>query len=427
MCQPEWLLCGGLDTVSRQKKPEAVQQYEAEVLREVLSRLPRESMVAGSWRVYHEQPGRNGGTLDSYCGPIAYAADVDLEEQLRHDFAPKYGGGAYTLRLYDADRKRMEGVPAIRVALPGEPKVGGVPVSEQAIDLAGVEAQQIKSLTNQQTLLMLQKNIERLSGDGSDPVKAAMAKVLESSVNGHGKEASPRELLELAMVAKALRDDGPKQSDAIDKAMAGIMQAVTGLVTAQAQMNGTMMQNLQGVVQTSLSMIQTVQSLGQQDPWIVALQMAPDILDRFGGALVNTVREVKQGYLEVQADQAGQALAHAGAQQPRSAGLPAPAPVAGAPARGRNEFVVAVYQNYRHRVPPDVTADQVQYFLSDQQLQGVLSGAPDDVLAFLEREGLKASFDKDGALRAYVRQVIVEIQELYRKAAEKEKKEGAPA
>ena len=411
------------------KKSDPIIDYKSEYFQRVLKQIPTESIDQGHWKIYRESPGRNGGTIRSFLGKIDYLPDIDLQSEILEQFVPQYGGGMYILQLHDFERKKVVEVPPVHIHIPGEPKIGGVAPSDAAGQAESGTSQTILNQERAQTAylqakqqnMFIQSQIDKLdkSGASDDPMKTMMADLLRSKLKGEDDSGrnSTRETIELMMMMKTLNPEpvhAPPANTAADQAYAGIMQAVTGLIQMQAQMSSTNMQTFQTVMTQSMEMIQQVQSMGggKQDPWTMLVQSIPDILAGLG----NIAREVKDGIIEVKSAQAGAALERAGQGAPQ--GLPAPRPQRPPPGGPRNDFLTVVYENYRRQVPAEITADQIQYYLTEQQLAGVLSMPAPRVLQELETQGLGAFFQKEPALKAYVQAVVEALQKIYHEASE---------
>ena len=415
------------------KAKKEILEYTQEGLLEFLKRVPRDQISQGFWKVYQERPGRGGGSIQCVVGRSDFEVDQDLEDVAQNQFLETYGGGAYTFKLHDSNRQRIKEMPDIKVHLPGE-SVTQHPKGPdgEGDDLIAAQVKQTRSSGQllQATLgnRILEKQLEKLNGDsGGDPLKLAMAEMIKANIknNGNGKQSSTRELMELAILSKTIAE--PPKDQGSSKAIDGIMAAVSGLVTAQSTMNQANMTNFNQSMQMQMTMMQTMGGLNQQDPYIVLLQQAPDLIDRVVGGVVSSIREYRGVALENAAAGAGRALEVDGNGNGKGNRNAAPAPTGQRTAappqqKAQNQFLVVVYQNYKHGVPPDTCADQVQHYLSDAHLRGILSLGPEECIERLAQEGLALSFQRDPQLKLYVYKVIEQVKRIYENAAE----ESAP-
>jgi len=237
-------------------------------------------------------------------------------------------------------------------------------------------------------------------------------------------------------------DKPASQSSQMEKILETMAAGFGALMTSSMQMQQAQMQSMNGIMQHSMGMLSQVQTMGQQDPIITALTMAPDIIDRLFGGVVNSITQYKEAKIELTAAEAAHGLTRAGQQRPTNPpagnGAATTPPAGGAPktngngngsGKTSNDFLKIVYESYKRRIPPPVAADNVQYWLSEEQLHGILSAGPDQVIGVLEANGLKKFFDQDPNLRQYVLLLIIELQKIYTEAADKadaEKKTAKP-
>ena len=412
-------------------------EYTREGLLAFLKKLPTEQISQGFWKVYQDRAGRGGlGTIQASVGRAEFEPDADLEQIVQEQFLETYGGGSYTFRLHDSHRARVKEMPDLRVYLAGEPIAKTKPSDGDGSD---VMAEQLKNTRSQGQLMqatfankMLEKQMDKLNGDTSDPLKGAMADLIRSNIkekkngNGHG---DTKELMELLILSKAIAEPATPKENGSSKAVETIMSAVSGLVTAQASMNQGNMSQMNQAMQFQMTMMQNMGSLGQEDPYIVLLKQAPDLIDRITGGVIHSIREYRGAAMENAAAGAGLGFEQAGAGQPGGNGNtypPAnghqtPGPGGHAPQpQQQNQFLIVVYQNFKRGVPPEVCADQVQYYLTEPQLRGVLSLEMAECMKLLEKEGLGLAFQRDPQLKEYVYKVIEEVKRIYENQVSKE-------
>ncbi|MGI0149787.1 MAG: hypothetical protein ACREDF_09695, partial [Thermoplasmata archaeon] len=410
-----------------------IEEYRDRYLTEFLQKIPKESIQGFRFKVYQRRAGRNGGTIDCYLDMLDYDPDGDLENIVREKFVGSHGGGDYVLHLYDALRNRVEEMPKVMLSFPGGPhdqtQATASAMADATVPMVLQQKKALELLSLQQQTAFMERQIAKLSagdGDNKDPLKLAMAEMLRAQVAGGPKEkvTSVEDLLKLKMVMKAFEDDKPPpQSSHMEKLLETMATGFGALMQSSMAMQQNQMASMQTIMSQSMGMLQQVQTLGQQDPIITALTMAPDILDRLFGGVVNSIKEYKEAKIEVTAAEAAHGLTRAGQSR---ASLPPPSGVQpkpqgnGAPKTG-NEFLRVVYDSFKHSVPADVAADSVQYYLTDEQLHGVLSAPPEEVVGVIERSGLKKFFDQDPKLKNYVLGVVKALQAVYAHAADEKK------
>lgn len=445
-----------------QKPPRAkatVQQFRDEVLGNILKKLPKEALAAGKFKVYQKRPGPTGGVLTSYLDWMEFNPDGDLEAEVAAKYIPRYGGGEYVLHLYDAFRNRIEDVPDILLNFPGAPAsvAAADTLAAGSGDSITLQVQQAKQqqqlLSIQQANAFAEAQIAKLTknGEEKDPLKLAMADMIRSKISGDDqpKPTSIEDLIKLKMVVKMFEDDKPAPASSnMEKLLETMATGFGAMMQASMQMQHSQMASMQQVMNQSMGMLNQVQTLGQQDPIITALTMAPDIIERLFGGVVNSIEKYKESRLELTAAEVAAGLGRAGATRQLPAGQQPPAqppngsqkPPAGANGNGNgngkpanNDFLKVVYESYKRGIPAEIAAENVQYYIPDEQLHGVLSVSPDQVVGFLEQSGLKKFFDQDPKLRQYVLAIVIEIQSIYAEAAKKADAEknktttGAPA
>lgn len=423
-----------------------IQEFKDQYLGKILEKLPKEALAAGKFKVYQRRPGPNGGMLTSYLDWMEFDPDGDLESEVAARFIPKYGGGEYVLHLYDAFRNRIPDLPDILLNFPGPPAIvaadmagaGGTGTPTESLSIQLHQAnQQSKLLTIQQQNAFAEAQIAKLTkgGEEKDPLKLAMADIIRSKIvsDDQPKPTSLEDLIKLKMVMKMFDEDkAPPASSNMEKMLETMATGFGAMMQSSMQMQQAQMASMQTVMNQSMGMLQQVQTLGQQDPIITALTMAPDIIERLFGGVVNSIGQYKESRLELIAAEAAHGLSKAGngtpkipAPQPSPAAAPTPSNGNGKPKPANNDFLKVVYESYRRGIPPNVAAENVQYYIPEDQLHGILSVGPDQVVAYLEQSGLKKFFDQDPKLRQYVLGIVVEIQALYAEAADKAAAEAA--